>query len=181
MMEGDVMPWKHLFSWLAIGFFAGAGAARAQSFVPRTGPELVLNTFNLGAQSRPALAVRADDAFVAAWVESGTPTRGIKARLFDAAGAPSSPEIWVDQSDIPSDGPRIGCAVDGGFAVAWSDGQDVWVRRFDRDGGPLGDKLRVNDPGWKSSLPDLAMAPGGVFVVAWRQDGPGDNGVVLAA
>jgi len=181
MMEGEDMFRIHLFPWMAIGLFAVAGGARAQSFVPRSGSELVANAFNLGDQSRPALAVRADDAFVAAWVEGGTSTRGIKARLFDAAGAPSSPEIWVDQSDIPSDGPRIGCAVDGSFAVAWSDGQDVWVRRFGRDGGPLGDKLRVNDLGLRSSLPDLAMAPGGAFVVAWRQDGPGGNGVVLAA
>jgi hypothetical protein len=174
------MVWKHLFSWMVIGFTLAA-AARAQSAVPPAGPEFVVNTFTLGAQSKPALAVRADDAFVVAWLEGGALTGGVKARLYDPSGTPSSPEIWVDQSGVPSDGPRIGCAVDGSFAVAWPDGQDVWVRRFDRNGGPLGDKLQVNDPGLKSSLPDLAMAPGGAFVVAWVQDGPGGNSVVLAA
>jgi len=174
------MVWKHLFSWMVIGF-ALAAAARAQAFLPQAGPELVVNTFTLGAQSKPALAVRADDAFVAAWLEGGALTGGVKARLYDASGAPTSPEIWVDQSGVPSDGPRIGCAVDGSFAVAWPDGQDVWVRRFDRNGGPLGDELQVNDPGLRSSLPDLAMAPGGAFVVAWVQGGPGGNSVVLAA
>jgi hypothetical protein len=180
MAEGDVMVWKHLFSWMVIGF-AIAAAARAQAVLPQAGPEFVVNTFTLGAQSKPALAVRADDAFVAAWLEGGALTGGVKARLFDVSGAPSSPEIWVDQSGVPSDGPRIGCAVDGAFAVAWSDGQDVWVRRFDRNGGPLGDKLQVNDPGLRSSLPDLAMAGGGAFVVTWLQEGPGGHDVVLAA
>jgi hypothetical protein len=175
------MFWKHLFSWLVIGLFALAAAARAQSFVPQAGPELVANAFTQGAQSKPALAVRADDAFVAAWRDGGDLPGGIKARLFDAAGAPKGPEIWVDQSGVPSDGPRIGCAVDGGFAVAWSDGQDVWVRRFDRGGGPLGARLRVNDPGRTSFLPDLAMSPGGAFVVLWRQLGPGDHNAVFAA
>jgi hypothetical protein len=166
------MFWKHLFSWMVVGLFALAATARAQSFLSPAGSEFVANAFTKGAQSQPALAIRADDGFVAAWRDGGDLPGGIKARLFDATGSPASPEIWVDQSGVPDDGPRIGCAVDGSFAVTWSAGQDVWVRRFDRDGGPLGVKLRVNLIPAPSSLnyfPDLAMAPGGTFVVVWRQ------------
>lgn len=113
------------------------------------GPEFVVNTFTMGTQNYPAVAVDALGAFLVAWTSDLDPAAGpdgsesgVFGRLFDAAGAPSSGEFQVNVHTTGDQAfPTVAAAAPNDFVVAWvsydyggypqdGSGSGVFARRF---------------------------------------------------
>jgi hypothetical protein len=125
------------------------------------------------------VATAADGRFVVVWQEGGdnldyeTPVP-LKARLFNAAGKPSSGEILVAlHKRPPIPGHAVAMAPDGRFVVVWGGGKEnpnlVFGRRYAADGRPLGQRFPLARNSDHQEVPDVAMAADGSFVAAWGQ------------
>jgi len=121
------------------------------------------------------IAMNASGASVVAWYAYGAGTQ-IRARRFDANGAPVGSEITVATMATVSYGPQIRIAIDdaGRFAVAWTEDRnnganyDVYRRRYDASGSPLGLAQRANSAITGSQRKvDMAMDAAGNSVIIW--------------
>jgi hypothetical protein len=107
-----------------------SGAVRARIFNADFTPvanDFVVNTTVFCYQARPALAALADGGFVVAWEDlswSGGDASylGVRAQLFDAAGARAGNEFLVNTatSSVQYD-PAVAALSDGRIVVAWTD------------------------------------------------------------
>lgn len=126
---------------------------------------------------KPALAVRDDGSFLAAWKRGAGGS--VHAQLFDLAGMAAAPEIQLAAtSDLTSTNrPPIAAssAPSGAFLVAWGEGEDVRAQLVDAAGGSVGGAFVVN--GYTTgaqSYPSVAPDGAGGFRVVWQGPGPGD-------
>jgi hypothetical protein len=158
---------------------------------PISDPVLVNQTTRFN-QRNPALAALTDGSFVVAWASEtvygeglgsvGSPPRvDIYARRFNAAGAPLSAELQMNQEPKVCAHPAVTATPRGGWMAAWSqkdaDAQqswDVWARFFDSSHAASGPQVRVNTTTYGDQfLPQLATLDASQFVV-WTglgQDG----------
>jgi hypothetical protein len=176
--------------WTSIdqdGFAGGVFAQRFDSSGSPAGGELQVNTYVMGYQHEPAVAMNGDGDFVVAWTsrgQDGVPF-SVFAQRFSAAGSPLGGELQVE-SDLSGIRvlPAIAADADGDFVVVWQNGDQggplygVFGRRFDSSGGP-GVSFQANSytAGFQSR-PVVASAADGGFVVAWSsyaQDGSGSG------
>jgi hypothetical protein len=148
------------------------------------GPDFHVASYTTERQNRPDVAMAADGGFVVTW-ESYTPEDdhggGIRARRFDATGAPLGPEFAVNTYTTNEQiRPAVSVAGDQGFVVAWDSWQQdgsgyaVQGRRYDATGTPLGPEFQVNAyTTGMQEYPDVAADDDRGFVVLWRgsQDG----------
>jgi hypothetical protein len=165
------------------GGFAVFGRRFDASGAP-LGPEFPVSTFTTGGQLSPDVAADAAGNFVVAWMNY-TP-RGIRARRFDAAGAPLGADFEVRTHLTGSASfPDVDVGRDGGFTVVWtkssgepSGGPGAFGRRFDAAGAPEGPQFQITTyssvvgAGWE---PEVALDGHGNFVVAWWGYQPGDH------
>src|SRR5262249_42606531 len=92
------------------------------------------------------LAAQAPDGhYVVVWGDS---TSGIKARLFNADGAPRSGEIAVGNGGAKDSSPSVAMNASGTFVVAWSHDysatdRDIYVQLFQPDGSMKGSAITV--------------------------------------
>ncbi|MDH3792283.1 MAG: FG-GAP-like repeat-containing protein, partial [Rhodospirillales bacterium] len=147
------------------------------------GPEFQVNTFTLGDQVLPAVAMDADGHFVVAWEGYGSSElKGIFAKRFDATGVAQGSEFLVNSFTTNNQNwSAIAMDADGDFVVAWeSRDQDgslygIFAQRFDAAGVAQGSEVQVNTFSTSAQrLPAVAMDTDGDFVVAWtsyEQDG----------
>ncbi len=146
---------------------------------PAAGTDFQVNVVTEGNQAYPAAAQDTAGNSVVVWIDFGTGTATLKARRFDALGAPAGGEVVIAKSGSLA-GPRVAMTPLGAFAVVWNEEQGVYLRRYDRLGGPQGDTARV------TSLADLA-APGvdvaldaaGQATVVWAIVSPGGEDILL--
>jgi hypothetical protein len=144
------------------------------------GVEVVVNSFTLGEQNRPAVDADADGDLVVTWDSAGQDgsERGVFGQRFGSSGARVGPEFPISTHFTASQHfSTVGLDADGDFVVAWqSEGQDgalagVFGRRFNSAGTPLTGEFSVNvyapsnqeDPG-------LTVDADGDFVVVWQSD-----------
>ncbi|HWU51543.1 MAG TPA: hypothetical protein VN153_01885, partial [Tahibacter sp.] len=137
--------------------------------------ELRLDDAATSEAGMPAIAMNASGASVVAWYAYGGGTQ-IRARRYDASGAPVGAEILVATMSTVIYGPQIRVGLDDGgrFSVIWTEDKnnganyDVYRRRFDASGTALGAAQRVNSavtgPQRKA---DIAMDAAGNSVVIW--------------
>ena len=78
---------------------------------------------------------------------------------------PAGPEAILDEGGCGTWGPRA-TALPNGFAVAWGDNSDVFVRRVDANAQPVAAPLRVVENDQPTTQEILAL-PGGGLVVVW--------------
>ena len=169
----------------------GIVAQRYDTSGAAQGGELVVNSYTTGSQVNPGVALDGSGNFVVVWssFEQDGSSTSIRARRFDAQGAPLTPDFQVNTYttgyQIQS---AVASAPSGSFVVVWSsNGQDgdnygVFGQRYDASGTPLGSEFRVNGytPG-RQWLPDVASDASGGFVVVWQSDGQdGSAGGVFA-
>lgn len=113
------------------------------------------------------------------WVTAWTSNTGAKVRAVNADGTPSGSEMTVNASGAGAEGATIASLPDGRFAVAWSQGGDIFIQRFDAKGVPLsGDQdRRLNDLVSEGAQTQPAIAPvpsgAGAYVVAWHDASTG--------
>lgn len=141
---------------------------------------LAVNTFTVGSQSTPAVAMDAAGNFVAVWQSSrqdGSGT-GIYARRYDA-----SLQGWADETEFlvtetvagDQQTPAVGMDGFGNFTVVWAaddgDGSGIFARRFAADGTPLGGEFQVNVQSATDQVgPVIGMNQAGEALVAWVSD-----------
>lgn len=145
------------------------------------GGEFQVNLFTQYAQSRPAVAGDGATGFLVAWTsfQQDGSGAGAMARRYDAAGAPLSLELAVN-NHTAGDQTQVAAAMDpaGNAAVVWTsnpqDGSNagVYTRVFDAVGSPLGGETLLNQftTGYQWR-PDVAADGLGNFIATWQSDG----------
>jgi Ca2+-binding RTX toxin-like protein len=133
-----------------------------------------------GNQTAPAVGQLVSGGYVMAWVAAAGDGSGagIKAQLFDSAGAPLGAEIAVNGAVTGSQElPAVAGLSSGGFVAVWADpslsGGDssstgVKGQMFDAGGGKLGGEFLVNTiTAGSQGEPSVASLASGGFVVTW--------------
>ena len=150
------------------------------------GGEMVINSFTIGDQEDPAVAVAADGTLAVVWESDAQDGfgEGVFAQVLDANGSPIGTELQLNTYTADDqENPRVAADGTGGFVAVWSstgqiDGvsDEVFGRRFDAAGNLVGAEIQVNSQATDDQ--DLPVVAGGVdgrFMVAWRSFGqPGD-------
>jgi len=155
-----------------------ATAARAED--PPLGPELPINTYTTGAQSRPAVAADAIGNFVVVWTSEGQDGsgNGVFGQRYDSEGTALGAEFPVNTyTTNDQESPSAAMDPSGRFVVVWQsqlqDGSDwgVFAQRFDADGSPLGVETRINASiAGNQTSPDVDVDDAGNFIVVWQSD-----------
>jgi hypothetical protein len=144
---------------------------------PAAGPNFQVNQVAQGSQGQADVAQDAAGDSAAVWVDQGSAPIQIKLRLYDASGAPSTPEIPVSTVASPFfSAPRVAMTPLGEIVVAWGASRSVFLRRFDRQGRPQASATtqQPSDGNQVNAL-DVAMdAAGNAFVVWALSRIPGD-------
>jgi hypothetical protein len=171
----------------------------------KVGSEVVANQVRPFNQRNVTIAPRPDGTFVLAWVSelqrSGADydvlaqsfvIRGqltnthavdidIVARVFNNDGTPAGDEFVVNTADRPCAAPAVAGSADGGFAITWTqrdevrtNNLDIYARAFTAASVPVGDAFCVNSHTYGDQFaPQMAGAPAGQLVVwtSLAQDG----------
>jgi Ca2+-binding RTX toxin-like protein len=151
--------------------------------------EFRVNSYTPDYQAEASAAALPDGGFVVAWDsyrQFDESEHGVFLQRFNAAGNPlylnpsNEPlEIRVNTWTVGDQGlAGVTALADGGFLVAWQDGnQDgngwgIYAQRYGADGVPVGSEFRVNATtlGDQSASSVTALNDGG-FVVAWNSFG----------
>jgi len=141
------------------------------------GDRIVVNTLTHSHQYQPEIAVFESGGFVIVWDDAGgnwpTQTGGVKAQLFDPAGAKLGGEFPVPPAAvIVQSGPATAALPDGGFVVAWEqwdpDGQIIVAQRFDSEGDRVGGAFEVADAGDGYRFdPEVTVLADGELAFTW--------------
>ncbi|HEV2852010.1 MAG TPA: hypothetical protein VHC97_04325 [Thermoanaerobaculia bacterium] len=153
-MAGWSLPSKH-----------GIAARRLAASGQRMGPELRLNSRPVDHLAGVSVVGLADAGFVAVWLGStpgSTGTAVLRARRFSPSGKPLGPDFDINtiplgRLDTPSDfgpGLKVAAAPGGGFVVAWTLSQGVYLRWFNASGTPLGPERVASAPGDSAAFPE---------------------------
>ena len=155
----------------------------------KMGGEFLVNTATLNAQYEPTIMALSSGGFVVSWQDGSgqggdASGSGIKAQLFDAAGARVGGEFLVNTSTFNNQSqPTITALSSGGFVVSWSDlsgdasNTGIRAQIFDASGAKVGGEVPVNTATLNAQYePAIAALPSGGFVVSWRdQSGQGGD------
>jgi Ca2+-binding RTX toxin-like protein len=143
---------------------------------------IIVNSTPLGAQfANTSAAGLPDGRFIVTW-DSGDGGDGdgtlIRARLFNASGAPTGNDFVVDSTSRGNQFHPAVAALPNHFVVTWQsddggdgDGTLIRARLFDASGAPAGNDFVVNTTAAGNQyFPSVAALPSGDFVVTWRSD-----------
>jgi len=155
------------------------------------GGEFQVNTYTLGDQDYPRVAMQPSGEFVVIWQDGDDvynghdgSAGGVFGRRFSDVGAPLGDQFPINTTTSGHQRlPDVGVDSMGRFTVVWeSYGQDgsgsgSFGRRFDASGNPLGGEFQLNTyTTTYQEAPRIAMNASGAFVVVWdshEQDGDG--------
>jgi len=189
--------------WQSVGSEASdetGNSVQARRFAPEGSPlgvEFQVNTYTMGFQGEPAVAVQPNGRFVVVWESDGSAgsdgsSYSIQAQrygillplppLTEPIAYPIGEEFQVNlYTTYAQEDPSVVIDPLGNFAVAWtssgSDGSDqsgssVQARLFASDGMPSSGEFQVNTyTTGDQAGPSLAMDSGGSFTVAWPSEG----------
>jgi uncharacterized repeat protein (TIGR01451 family) len=145
------------------------------------GPEFKVNTYTIGAQHYPSVAMDADGDFVIAWSsdDQDGSSVGIYSQRYDISGTPQGSEFQVNTYTTNVQGlGRVRLDADGDFVIVWhSTDQDgssdgVYAQKYYADGVAQGLEFRVNTYITDiQQFPTVAMDADGNFVVVWHSSG----------
>ena len=159
------------------------------------GPEFQVNEQAAGAQFTSlsqSVATDAQGNFVVVWTTqpSGTSRYEVRARRFDAAGAPRGPEFRVSTAGVSATQPSVAMNAAGEFLVAWEysfptvryGDVDVYAQRFGAAGEKVGAEFRVNTTTANGQhRPQAGIADDGTCAVAWTSGQDPKSGKVAAS
>jgi hypothetical protein len=162
--------------------YEGVFGQRYDSGGQAIGSEFQINTYTVGGQSEPAVAMGPAGDFVVVWSSYDDPAGqdgsygGIFAQRYDSAGIATGTEFLVNTyTEENQFGGVAAKAADGSFLLVWAGagptGSRIHGRLYDSLGQPTGPQFEVNDPTLSSLRgPDVDRLAGGGFVVAWAHD-----------
>jgi len=162
--------------WTSWDDESGSGdvfAQRYDSIGAPMGSEFEVNTVTAGSQISSGVAGLSGGGFVVVWTvidQVGPDAPGIYAQVYDSSGARVGSEIGVSEGnafEVDVAGLR-----DGGFAIAFSSKEGVYVRIYGATGSLLSRLLHVDRPitAINKELGNIAALPHGGFVVVWQSD-----------
>jgi hypothetical protein len=192
---GDfVVTWR---SDLQDGSGEGIFGRTFGGFGAPVGAEFQVNSYTIGNQARPEIAMDADGDLVVVWesaVQDGD-QGGVFAQRSSIPSGPTPtptstptpkppPEPVTGQFQINAYTPDVqtfpaaAMDADGDFVIAWrgddllgDSGSDIFARRFDRTGAPQGTDLQISTATAQAlGGHAVAMRPDGGFVVVWTDD-----------
>jgi hypothetical protein len=155
----------------------GVFGQRFNSAAVPIGTEFRVNSFTVGDQKRPAVAVdKTTGNFLVAWQSpQGGSVQDVFAQRYAAGGVPAGSEFEVSVVVGGYHGFTRAAAGGGGFVVVWQDGgQDgssygVYAQRISGSGAMLGTQFRVNTYTTGNQFqPAVASDAAGNFVVVWQ-------------
>jgi hypothetical protein len=162
--------------------YQGVFAQRFDSAGQPAGGEFQVNTYTLGSQYGPAVAMQPTGDFVVAW-QSYDETAGqdgsyggIFAQRYDSAGSAVGTEFLVNTyTEENQFTVAPASAVDGTLFMVWAgsgpEGLRIRGRLYDSTGQPTGPQFDVNEPtAFSLRSPAVAGLAAGGFAVAWQQD-----------
>jgi len=165
---------------LAGTVLSSAAVVLAEDVPPKLGPEFQVNTFTMGDQREPDVARHPDGRYVVVWNDFGGAPCSVKGRLYQASGLAESGELCLSSVGVVALAPQVTALPDGGFAVVWSDFNNVNLRRFDRQGQPLGNAVVVNEPSPEPNyVGDIAANAAGALAVVWVRPAFFENPILL--
>ncbi|NQU25292.1 MAG: hypothetical protein HQ567_28745 [Candidatus Nealsonbacteria bacterium] len=154
-------------------------AQRFSSLGEPDGPEFIVNTYQLGNQIDPDVAMDDEGGFVVTWSGAGEfDDSGVFAQRYDSFGRSLGEQFRAnDRADSVQDEPSVAVDADGDFIITWSDydpdGDQGGIvgRRYNSAGGARGNEFHVNTTtqNWQDTS-DVAMDDEGAFVVVWASD-----------
>ncbi len=159
----------------ALGADSSGRSVKAQIFDASgsaIGNPFLVNTTTAGDQQTGGVTTLAGGGFVVTWTDGGG--GGIKAQMFDDAGAKVGGELTVNTTVGSQVGPTVGALSNGGFVVSWTDGtipsnNEVSAQVFDLTGARVGSEFRVNtQTGAGQQGPSVAGLKNGGFTIAWN-------------
>jgi Ca2+-binding RTX toxin-like protein len=181
------MDGSYVVVWQGPGIAAGETDIYARRFSEEgaaLGDAITVNTFTIGVQSQPGIAM--DDAgnYVIVWDTTiGSLAAGhvVSGRRFAANGTQLDEEQFtVDMIPrITATWPSVAMDSDGDFVVVWQgndpekgvNGSEIFAKRFNWWTGPTDElPIRVNEqsPVGDQRSPDIAMDNDGNFLVTWN-------------
>ncbi|HEX4965595.1 MAG TPA: hypothetical protein VF173_32595 [Thermoanaerobaculia bacterium] len=155
---------------------SAAPARAAVAWQPQDG-DFQVNVQTPADQVLPGVVSDAAGNFVVVWMDKA---RGLFVRRFDAAGAPLTGEVRVDEPPIPAswlarqDSPRIAMDGNGAFVVVYSSSDGIFIRRFNSIAQSL-DRIALpyNSTGELLLEPDAVYRADGSLEMVWRATAPG--------
>lgn len=160
----------------SVGDDADGTSIQARFFFPPSGtpgPQFQLNEVTAGDQGRPDVAIGPNGRALVIWhgpAEPGAPVDSLRGRMLEPDGTPIGPELALGGgAQEPQGAGRVAALPDGGFQVAWNQGDAlIFLQAIDSDGAPMGHPQRVDEraavpPG----APALASRASGDSIVAW--------------
>ncbi|HLA63185.1 MAG TPA: T9SS type A sorting domain-containing protein [Rhodothermales bacterium] len=173
-------------AWESAGQDGSGYGVYAQRYAPGgapTGTEFRVNTFTVGVQRTPAVAVDAAGDMVVVWESYGQDAPdgyGVYTRRFASDGAPLGEEVAVNTFTAGFQlAPAVTMDPDGDVVAVWaSDGQDgngygVFARRFPGARAAVTAELRGGE-GWRLlAAPTATATVGDVLGPVWTQGFPG--------
>ena len=149
----------------------------------RIGPEFVVNTYQLGSQVDPDVAMDPAGNFVVTWSGAGPiDNSGVFVRSFDRFGRSRGDQVRANQfRQLTQAMPSVATDGSGSFVVSWTSdmqdgtGAEIFARRYSSAGPAMGDEFRVNSfSSFRQQSSDVGMDGSGNFVIVWEssaQDG----------
>ncbi|AUW57390.1 hypothetical protein C1T17_04025 [Sphingobium sp. SCG-1] len=156
----------------------------------KIGGEFLVNTATASSQDQPVITALNNGGFVIVWrdmsQQGDTSAAGVKAQVYNAAGARVGGELLVNSTTFNSqDQPSVTATFDGGFAVSWRDnsnlstdasGFGIKTQIFDAAGNKLGGEFQVNGiTSGNQEMPSIIALASGALVVSWT-DYSGQSG-----
>ena len=148
------------------------------------GDQFQVNSYTIGQQLLPAVAVSPTGAFVTVWQSTGSSgtdssETSVLGQRFGAAGTPLGGEFQVNAYTTGEQLlPAVAVNVDGDFLVTWqsdtSPGDDsssssIQGQRYSASGTPLGGQFQVNAYTTGSQVrPSVTADPTGQFIASWQ-------------
>lgn len=164
----------------------GIYAQRYDSNGSRIGSEFRVNTYKIGSQAFPSVAIAEDGSYVVTWHSNGQDGNnwGIYAQRYSSNGTALGTEFLVNTYTTNAQShPSVAMERNGSFIVTWSsNGQDgsgwgIYAQRYNSNGVPLGSELKVSTyTAGDQVYPSVATASDGGFVVTWHSNGQDGNG-----
>ncbi len=156
--------------------------------IPR-GPQFQVNTFTVGGQGGPDVAMAPDGSFVIVWQSANDEpsSEGIEiiAQRYDSTGTQVGGPFRANTFQTGNQHlPRMSMDHLGNVVIVWrcSSRQAIIAQRYNADMQPIGSEIQVNQlnrgqPQW----PSVSVGPQGGFVVAWEDLDGSDLGVFARA
>ena len=147
----------------------------------KQGAEIAVNTQTNGSQANPGGAVLADGSFVLTWTDAlaepavsgtGNSPIGVRARHFDASGAPLGGEVAVNSTTTYEQSlSRVAGLPNGGYVIVWEDlgtKSGIMGQMFNADGSKAGVEFLVSTVVSNTqSTASVTTLAGGGFIVTW--------------